>query len=260
MNCAEANKLINAYLDLQLDAAHAVKVEQHIDNCTKCMASYHELSNLQAKLKSHMAFYPAPDTLKKQILTKFKTQPAMTRLNSDTTSLSNKSRVRQSIAIAASLVIGFIVVFSYQQHRSEEAFISEVLSSHIRAISANRYADIKSSATNTIIPWFTQKINFSPKIFNFSEQGYELAGGRLDSFQHQPIAAITYKNKNSLINVYTWPSPEIDDAPQESHNKQGYYLLYWCQNNMNYWIVSDGENKKVDQLAKLIRERLSRSK
>ena len=258
MNCTETNKLLNAYLDQQLDAAHTVKVEHHIANCPSCNTSYRELSSLQDTIKDQLVYFSAPEPLKNQIINNLHTEPVASA--TDKASSSRPAKLRQGIALAASLLIGFVVVISYLQHHDEEAFIREVLSSHIRAISANRYADIKSSETATIIPWFARQLNFSPKIFSFADQGFKLAGGRLDSFQNQDIAAITYSIDHSFINVYTWPSPDVDDAPQEFHNKQGYYLLYWCQNNMNYWIVSDGDSQQVNLLAGMIRERLSATK
>ena len=260
MNCVEANKLLNAYLDQQLDAAHALEVEHHIANCSSCNTSYRELSALKTKLRHQLTSYTAPGALRNQLINDLHAEPSTIKTDPDTGFTYRSKRVKQGIAFAASILIGFVIVINYQQYRNEEAFISELLSSHIRAISANRYTDINSSETNTIISWFARKLNFSPKIFNFSEQGFELAGGRLDSFKNQTIAAVTYKIDHNLINVYTWPSPDVDDALLESHNKQGYYLLYWCQNKMNYWVVSDGDTNQVNQLANMIQKRLSVTK
>ena len=256
MNCAEASKLLNAYLDQQLDAAHTDNIEQHIEHCPHCKSSCQELISLKHTLKSFITFHPAPDSLKSRIAKSLGVETSTHKTDDKIKRGDRSTRVKLVTAFAASLLIGFIVIMNYQQHHDDEAFISEVLSSHIRAISGNHHADVNSSETSIIIPWFSRKLDFSPKIFNFSEQGFELTGGRLDSFQQQTIAAVSYKTDRALINVYTWPSPDVDDAPQEAHNKRGYYLLYWCQNNMNYWIVSDGDSQQVDQLARMIQARL----
>jgi len=253
MKCNEIVKLLHAYLDKQLDAANTINVEQHLKGCTHCNAEYQALVELQHSVTENIQYFSAPDNLKTKILAGLQNETT-----SSSASETNKPAVwKYGLSFAASLVIGFALVFNYMAHRNEEKLIEEVLAGHIRAITANRHTDIQSSKVETILPWFTSKLDYSPKIFNFSEHGFKLAGGRLDSFQNQNIATISYQIDHSLINVYTWPSPEVDDAIQESHNKQGYHLLYWCKNNMNYWIVSDGDNKYVKQLAELIQTNLN---
>ena len=263
MKCSEANKLINAYLDQQLDAENSLKLEQHLSSCPNCKQNYLELVTLQSKIKDNMNYYSTPAHLKQSILANINDNDLSTANSEDgvpSHALSIKSRtVKRTLAFAASILIGFTLAFMFIQQHNDEQLIAEVLSGHIRAITAKRYTDISSSKTETIIPWFTSRLNFSPKIFSFTEQGYDLAGGRLDLFHDQAIATVTYKVKNKLINVYTWPSPDIDDAEQESHHKQGYHLLYWCQNNMNYWIVSDSNNEEVTKLATLIRKQLDQT-
>lgn len=254
MKCSDVNKLINAFLDQQLDAANSLKVEQHLSGCTYCNTAYLELAALQKKVRHTMDYYSAPEDLKHSIYAQFDTETSTTPI----ASVKNRA-FRGAISFAASLLITFTLVFAYIQHQRDEELVDEVLAEHIRAITAKRYADISSSKTEIIIPWFTSRLNFSPKIFNFKDQGFTLAGGRLDSFQKQNIATVTYKINNKLINVYTWPSPDVDDAVQELHHRQGYHLLYWCQNKMNYWIVSDSSNQDVIKLAGLINTQLKTS-
>ena len=254
MNCDETKKFLHAYLDKQLDTVNSVSVEQHLKGCAACDEEYLELVELQTLVNTNLKPYSAPDNLHAKILSNL-TSEATTAHVID----NPKSSVwKYGFSFAASLVIGFALVFNFIDHHNEEKLIDDMLAGHIRAITAKRYTDIQSSKIETIIPWFTSKLDYSPKIFNFSGQGFKLIGGRLDSFQNQNIAAVSYQIDHSLINVYTWPSPEIDDAVQESHNKQGYHLVYWCKNNMNYWIVSDGDNKHIIQLATLIQDNLKK--
>ncbi|MGD8783652.1 MAG: zf-HC2 domain-containing protein [Thioalkalispiraceae bacterium] len=252
MNCAEAQNLLDAYLDQQLDAANSLRIEQHLKGCMYCAREFQEMQNLKQLIQDNIEPYSAPDELQINILNKLTDTQ---KIESDTNCHQHKI-LKYGLSFAASLLIAFFLGLSFYQHNQEERLVNDILAEHTRAINANRYADISSSQADTIISWFTNKLNYSPRVFNFSDYGFKLTGGRLDSVQDQNIATVSYQIDHSLINVYTWPSPDIDDAVQESHDKHGYNILYWCQNNMNYWIISNTDSQHVKKLAELIKHKL----
>ena len=52
MNCEEAELLLHALIDGELDAGHAREVENHIAGCARCaalLAEYREMSRLIAE-------------------------------------------------------------------------------------------------------------------------------------------------------------------------------------------------------------------
>ena len=253
MNCDQTKPLLHAYLDKQLDAANTVAVEKHLLHCTACNHVYAGHHNLQQSLRKTLPYYSAPANLQQHILQALD-KPSAT----STIKIWHKWRnIRYGLSFAASLILGIVLVNIYQHQRNETLLIESILSSHINALSANRLTDIQSAQVEQLAPWFTSKLDYSPRVYNLSEQGFSLLGARLDSLQKQRIASLTYQHKHHVVNLYTWPSPDIDDAAQESHQQQGYNLIYWCQNNMNYWVVSDIDSDEIQQFAALIRQRLS---
>jgi anti-sigma factor RsiW len=256
MNCADAKNLLHAYLDKQLDAANSLQFEQHIKTCPHCNSEYQGYLQLQHTIQNNIKPYAAPEHLLPLILNKISDEPP----NHASTGFDKIRIFKYGSALAASLLIAFFAIFQIFEHSQEDKLIDEILLGHIKAIKTDRFTDIKSSETQRITTWFTGKLDYAPKVFSFPKQGFKLAGGRLDVLHDQHIAAVTYKIDHSLIDVYTWPSPDVDDADQETHDKQGYHILYWCHNHMNYWIVSNSNSKQVNQLAKLIQQQLDLEK
>src|SRR6185295_15500564 len=67
MTCDEAEILIHALLDGELDAGHAREVETHIASCPRCAAqlrAYREMSNAVSDAGVH---YTAPAALRRRI-------------------------------------------------------------------------------------------------------------------------------------------------------------------------------------------------
>src|SRR6516165_8434735 len=61
MNCHEAERLLNPYVDGELDLVTVVNVEEHIAGCAGCSRAYHELQELQRIItESDLEFLPTP--------------------------------------------------------------------------------------------------------------------------------------------------------------------------------------------------------
>lgn len=253
MNCQTVNELIHAYLDKQLDAANAMQVESHLAHCQHCARTLKTYSTLSTAIREGLPYHSAPSNLRNRILTHIEPVGDMP----PTRQVPIIKYLVGGLSFAASLILGIVLFSNYQHQLSEEQLLNEILSGHVRALTADRLTDIHTEQAAKISPWFTSRLDYSPKIFNLAEQGYTLLGGRLDSLQDRRIASLTYQYKHHIINLYTWPSPEVDDAPQEIHTRQGYSLLYWCQNNMNYWVVSDLDDSEVAKFANIIHAKVA---
>lgn len=68
MSCHETSRLLDAYIDGELDLTTALAVEDHAQSCSRCKASLARMNGLRAALRRHAALEPAPRSLQVRML------------------------------------------------------------------------------------------------------------------------------------------------------------------------------------------------
>lgn len=68
MSCHETSRLLDAYVDGQLDLTAALAVEDHVESCSHCKASLARMNSLRAALRSHAVLEAAPERLRMRVL------------------------------------------------------------------------------------------------------------------------------------------------------------------------------------------------
>ena len=67
MNCDEAEILLHALIDGELDAGNAREVEQHIASCPRCAAALRDYREMSQAIAEAGASYTAPAALRQRI-------------------------------------------------------------------------------------------------------------------------------------------------------------------------------------------------
>lgn len=68
MNCREAGRLLNAYVDAELDLTATLAVEDHLHDCPRCRARESGLRQLHSTMRRHADFRIAPGTLRGRLV------------------------------------------------------------------------------------------------------------------------------------------------------------------------------------------------
>ena len=232
MNCAEVRPLLHAFADGELDVVRTAEIEAHLSDCHACSAALEEIGALHTALGAAELYHPIPAGLEKKVRA----------------SLPRERRINVAwAAIAAALIFAILPGWEYQR-QSENALVSELMTSHIRSLMAEHLFDVRSSDQHTVKPWFTGKIDFAPEVTDFAAQGFPLAGGRLDYVAGRAVAALVYQRNKHVINVYIWPG----ESGSTTTEKDGFNFDHWTEHGMTYWAVSDLNSTELDQLAHLI--------
>ncbi len=248
MSCEDTQSLLNAYVDGELDLVRSLEIEKHLEGCQACMLTVENQKTLGTALREGSLYYHAPRDLEKRV------DIALHR------AAQSETRPRRipwpMLAVAASLLLAGIFVnrlVHFGGSAAQSLMAREVLDSHLRSLLPGHLADVQSSDRHTVKPWFAGKLDFSPPVADFAEQGFPLLGGRLDSIDGRPVAVLVYQSRRHLINAYIWPVAGSPDSSVTATTLQGYNILHWTHAGMECWLASDLNSQELGNLAGLLR-------
>ena len=187
MTCAEAEIMLHALLDDELDAGHAFEVESHLTSCPRCAAQLRAYRELQRAMPAARLRFAAPMSLRQRVEAALPSPPA--RGSSRRSVLKGFAMGSAlSAAVAATLVVA--VIRTDQDQRA----LGDALSAHLRSLQGDHLTDVQTSDQHTVKPWFNGRLDVAPPVVDLTAQGFRLIGGRLD-----------YIDGSCLL--YTSPSP-----------------------------------------------------
>ena len=138
-----------------------------------------------------------------------------------------------SAAAAASVV--FVVVRSDQDQR----ILGDVVSAHLRSLQAERLTDVPSSDQHTVKPWFNGKLAVAPPVADLTAQGFTLLGGRLDYIDGKPVAAIVYRRRVHIINLFVAQAASAGRTAARRETVQGFNIRRWSEQGLRFIAISD---------------------
>lgn len=243
MNCQDCRDFLDAYLDNELDAASAIRVQQHLHECRECQEALRSRQALQTLLRREELRFEPPPELRNRV-TRVLASPG--GVSAAVQPLPRTTRiiplfVPLAMAAALALLAGLAWFNAGALFRpaSVGPLVAEITSSHIRSLLADHLLDVTSSDQHTVKPWFAGKIQYSPPVKDLSAAGFKLAGGRLEYINRQDVAALVYQYNKHIINLFVWPVTEKGKSAESTFTRDGYNLVHWEKDGMAYWAVSD---------------------
>jgi len=253
MNCPEVRNLVHASLDGELDLMRQMEIDDHLRQCDACQTIYESHVALRSALKADGVYFTAPADLERRIRAVVRTAAAPRRWWSAVFPAPGLTVAAATAAIIIAVIAGPLL-----SRRSQgDQLAHEVVSAHIRSLMPGHLTDVLSSDQHTVKPWFAGKLDFSPPVVDLTDAEFPLVGGRLDYVDNRPIAALAYRRREHIINLFVWPSPSNTDVPETLEQGQGYNALSWTRDHTNFWAVSDLNASELRQFAQLVRDRTS---
>jgi anti-sigma factor RsiW len=272
MNCEDAIKVMDGYLDGELDALTSQSIEQHLRVCARCRQVYDAQRALVRTIGSTAPYYTASAQLRERIQSSMRQASNGTpafglRERSDTVTVGEMKRRRSIIpltswnwlALAATVLLAAIVAFNLvpRQPKGEQFLATQLIASHVRSLMANHLTDIASSDQHTVKPWLDEKLNFAAPVVDLAGEGFPLIGGRLDYLDNHPVAALVYGRRKHFINLFVWVAEPGTSQATETLSRQGYQLLHWSDPDFNYWAVSDVNANDLQTFRQLFQKQVS---
>jgi mycothiol system anti-sigma-R factor len=246
MACEQARTVVHAYLDNELDALRAAEFEHHLEQCHDCVTALEEQESLHTALQSAQLNEKSPAELRQRVLAKI--QPALP------TVIPSRHIPWRWLAAAAVLLLlvsaSWRAYFAPRPDNYATLVASQVVDAHLRSLQPGHLTDVVSTDQHTVKPWFDGKVDFSPPVRDFANDGFPLQGGRLDVAHGRTIAALVYGRRKHLISVFVWPARD-EDASLNNGSQQGFNWIAWHTAGMQFCAVSDVSPADLEQLQHL---------
>lgn len=247
MNCNRSGTVLHGYFDNEFDALDASEFERHLEQCSDCINALEALESLRSSMNLTQLYEKAPASFRKKVLAGLGTgRPVAT---------SPSHTVWSWLAVAAAILVtvylGVQLVTSQRGGNYGTELAAEIVDAHLRSLQPGHLTDVVSTDQHTVKPWFDGKLDFSPPVQDFADQGFSLQGGRIDVVHGRTVAALVYARRKHFVNVFIWPTNERDAAPR-SGSQQGYQWTQWCKAGMEFWAVTDAAPSALEQLRNLL--------
>jgi len=250
VTCEEARPLVHAYVDGELDVVRSLEIEAHLSSCVACARGEASLRALRTAFTNAL-YHEAPAGLERRV--RAAVRDARRAEGGRSFVLSHYGW--GGAAAAAVLLVAIIVRGVLPTGPSAgDLTAREVVDDHLRSLTANHLTDVLSSNQHTVKPWFDGRLNFTPPVEDLGADGFPLVGGRLDYLDNRPVAAVVYRRRQHIINLFITPAEHAADTLPVTEVRGGYNIVHWTKSGMAYWAVSSVSGGELGRFAQLVRE------
>lgn len=227
MNCKDAKKYLDAYVDGELEPGLMLDIERHLETCESCQA----LTLVKRRLKSGIAELgrvKAPDHLRERIV-----------------ALSHRDGRRRRVAMAAALPLAaaasllFVLGTPFGNASDEQPLskvVDDVVSRHAHELPMEVEGDPSNAAS-----WFRGKVNFpvhAPKL-NLQEASFQ--GARLSNVREHQAAHMAYTVDGHRVTLMIFNRENTSLSGGRRVTVGGKDVLLGRRNGFNVAVVLDGD-------------------
>jgi anti-sigma factor RsiW len=249
---AEAQALMHAALDGELDAVTQLRFDAHLASCASCTAQYARLKAMSAAIRTQATRYDAPAELRTALM---RALPSESEAAPATKVVPFPRWFRPAgagFAIGAALAASLAILIDTRG--ADTMLADSIVTAHIRALQPGHLTDVQISDQHQVKPWFDGKIDFAPPVKELGDQGFDLVGGRLDYIEGRPAAVVVYRRKLHMIDLFVTraarDSGHPDGIPAVHGTPSGYNVVRWTDGGQDYWAISDLNRNELGDFPK----------
>jgi anti-sigma factor RsiW len=260
--------LVHAYVDGELDPAHALEFERQLAADPALAAERERIEALRRVIGECLPRESAPPALVRRIEAAVglaaparpASHPSWRALAASVVLAFFAAPARPAShpswrALAASVVLALFIggggTWLALHSGSADTTANVLVASHVRSLMASQPIDVASSDSHTVKPWFNGRITEAPRVVDLAGEGFPLVGGRIDVIGRTPVATMVYRRRQHLISLSE--IPDGHDSGATPRTIAGYNVLTWSEAGVNYWAVSDVSEPELDAFAKAFR-------
>ena len=248
MSCDLDNAILHSYFDGELSVIRAAEFQYHLAHCSDCIDELAAMSSVRGSLKRARLYESAPASLRLKLRVGIHSETPITRP-------SPLLGWRRPAAAAALVFVAFVFWRLVPGVRKEEdyqaEFAAEIVDAHLRSLLPGQITNLNSPDPATVKGWFDSKVQFALPVRDFASNGFTLQGGRVDIVQGRTVAALVYRNREQVFNVFIWRTRESDGSAHAG-TRQGYQWIDWRKDKLEFCAVSDAAPSDLQRLQRLL--------
>lgn len=246
MNCSDAEGLIAAQLDAELDAMRGRALDSHLLECPACAAERASLLALRSRLVAAAPYHRAPPALRREVerqvaeaeaaaatVPRGRSRPALPFLGA-----GRRSFAAGALAGAATVTVGWLAGTAWLERQADNDLARHLVDAHVRASLADQRIVVASSDQHTVKPWLSARLDYAPPVIENPVPGIELVGARIESIERRRVATLVYRYRAHWIDVFVVPVSGRT-APEGSRSIRGFNVVQDSGGEMEWRAVSD---------------------
>jgi anti-sigma factor RsiW len=248
MSCDLDNAVLHSYFDGELSVVRAAEFQNHLAHCSDCINELAALSSVRGSLKYARLYEFAPASLRRKICADLHSRTPTTR----PLSLLGWRGLAASAALVFVAFILWRVIPAVRKEEDYQAeFAAEIVDAHLRSLLPGQITNVNSTDPETVRMWFDSKVKFAFPVRDFASNGFALQGGRVDIVQGRTVAALVYRSREQVFNVFIWRTRESDGSAHAG-TRQGYQWIDWRKDKLEFCAVSDATPSDLRRLQRLL--------
>jgi len=251
---ADDGLMLQAMLDGELDASGAIAMERRLASEPTLAADYARLIALRGVIKGSTALEKAPESLRARIVAA--TGVAANSADSNVINLADvprrtivarPTRWRNAAAAMAAAVVGLLGVNVYLLSSSGLDDIERAaVAAHERGLISGQPFDVVSTDRHTVKPWLAGKVPLATTVVDLANEGYALAGGRVDIVADAPVPTLVYKHREHFVSLTELRRGQFQIASTARESISGHSVVVWTDDVRRYVAVSDMPPPELD--------------
>ncbi|MGZ5768472.1 MAG: anti-sigma factor family protein [Caldimonas sp.] len=241
MNTQDDSRLINAFVDDELDLTSRLDIEERMRLDAALAQKVEGLRQLREAIREGAVYHAAPAALRERMTRSMMPERATPgRAPAAVAAVIGRWLGWRPLAASFGLMAALVVTLNLAWLRSsqEERLLDDVVASHVRSTLGQHLVDVASSDHHTVKPWLSSKLDFSPPVSELRIADSVFLGGRVDYLDGHPVAALVYRQGAHVVNSFVWPASAKDSKPEFSQVR-GFQTAHWSSNGMTHWVISD---------------------
>jgi len=258
MNCKQAETLVAAYADGEVDALRSYSIKKYLLGCAGCAATHDSILALRARIRAEVPYFVAPPALHARVRAVVGAVRASVPSRPRPTGDRWGSLIGGVLAGCMAGVFAWMLGTTVLAWRANEDFAVAAVATHVRAMLGDHLIEVASSDRHTVKPWLSARLDYAPPVQDLANEGFTLIGGRLDYLERRNVATLVYRYGEHTIDVFVRPDTSRLRA-SALRTVRGFNVAHASGASMDWLAVSDAEPAVLSAFVeRLAREDVSR--